>query len=88
MAAWLRSWTPAQSERTSEVSSYQYAVLDGPGRYPVEHPRAVVLHLRLDEVEVPGLVVSNAHVQLAGHDPVGGVGVRPEGKRDQYSHSP
>ena len=62
----------------------QNAVLDTPGWYPVEHPCTVVLHLCLDEVEVPGLVVSNAHVQLAGHDPVGGVGVRPEGKRDQY----
>ena len=28
------------------------AVLDGSGRGPVEHPRAVVLHLRLLEVEI------------------------------------
>ena len=44
----------------------------------MEHPCTVVLHLCLDEVKVPGLVVSNAHVQLAGHRPVGSLGVRPE----------
>ena len=29
----------------------------------MEHPGAVVLHLRRHEVEVPGLVVGDAHVE-------------------------
>ena len=33
----------------------QDAVLNGPSWDPVEHPRAVILHLRLDEVKVPSL---------------------------------
>ena len=41
----------------------QYAVLDTPGWDPVEHPRTVVLHLCLDEIKVPGLIVSNAHIK-------------------------
>ena len=57
----------------------QDTVLYSPGRDPVEHPSAVVLHLCLDEVEVPGLVVRDSHVQLAGHYPVCRLGVWPEG---------
>ena len=44
----------------------------------MEHPGAVILHLGLDEVEVPGLVVRDAHVQLAGHYPVCRLGMWPE----------
>ena len=41
----------------SDVSGVtdQDAVLDGAGGDPVEHPGAVILHLRLDEVKVPSL---------------------------------
>ena len=46
----------------------------------MEHPRAVVFHLRLDEVKVPGLVVRNPHVQLPSHGPVGSLGVGPESR--------
>ena len=81
MAAWLRSWTILYISIEAVLrrnGTDQYAVLNTPGWNPVEHPSAVVLHLRLDEIKVPGLVVSNTHVQLAGHRPVGSLGVRPE----------
>ena len=44
-----------QNGTDSLCDAHQDAVLDGPGRDPVEHPRAVILHLRLDEVKVPRL---------------------------------
>lgn len=48
----------------------QDAVLDRPGGRPVEHPGAVVLHLRRHKVEVPGLVVRDADVEPVGPDSV------------------
>ena len=50
----------------------------------MEHPSAVILHLGLDEVEVPGLVVCNAHVQLARHHTVCGLGMRPGDQKCQW----
>ena len=46
-------------------AAYQHAVLHGPGGAPVEHARAVVLHLGLLEVEVLGLVVGDAGLDAA-----------------------
>ena len=45
------------------METYQDAVLYRPGRCPVEHPSAVVLHLGGHEVEVPGLIVSDANIE-------------------------
>lgn len=58
------------------------ALLNRPGRTPVEHPRAVVLHLRLLKVKVLGLVVSNPNgsqpvVGAVAHGPRGRAGRRP-----------
>ena len=44
---------------------YQHAVLHGPRRAPVEHARAVVLHLRLLKVKVLRLVVGDAGLDAA-----------------------
>ena len=80
MAAWLRSWTKLYISIEAVLrrnGTDQYAVLNTPGWYPVEHPCTVVLHLSLDEIEVPGLVVSNPHIQLARHRPVGSLSVGP-----------
>ena len=43
----------------------------------MEHPRAVVFHLRLDEVKVPRLLVRYAHVHLPAVSPVSGDRVWP-----------
>ena len=64
---WGQSWRPGYGP-ASERRHYchqnhdwlfadQDAVLDGPGRDPMEHACAVILHLRLDEVKVPGLII-------------------------------
>ena len=45
--------------------THQNAIIYRSGGRPVEHPRAVVLHLRGHKVKVPGLVVSNANIKLA-----------------------
>lgn len=42
----------------------QYAVLEILCRTPVEHASRVVLHLRLLEVKVLGLVVGYAHLHV------------------------
>lgn len=41
---------------------YQYTVFQGASGGPMKHASRVVFHLRLFEIEIPGLVVSNARV--------------------------
>ena len=65
---WGQSWRPGYgpaSERRHYChhhpdlfSADQNAVLDGPRRDPVKHSCAVILHLRLNKVKIPGLILS------------------------------
>lgn len=55
----------AVEHRHGRLVAIQYAVFEIAGGAPVEHARRVVLHLRLLEVEVLGLVVGDADLQAA-----------------------
>ena len=58
----------------------QYAVLYRPGRGPVEHSCAVILHLGRNEIEVPGLVISDAHIEPSASDSITRSVGRPDRK--------
>ena len=50
----------------------------------MEHPGAVVLHLRRHEVEVPRLVVRDADVEPVGPDSVTRSVGRPDGRLGRF----